>query len=34
MNETAEQQGTSSWITFASAFIVLGSLSHISASAN
>ncbi len=34
MNETAEQPGTSNWITFASVFILIGSLSHISASAN
>ncbi|MCH7845470.1 MAG: hypothetical protein IH850_06520 [Acidobacteria bacterium] len=30
MSETAEQQGTSGWIIFASVFIVVGSLSHIS----
>ena len=34
MNETAEQPGTSSWITLASVFIVVGGLSDISASAN
>ena len=34
MNETAEQQGTSGSIIFASVFIVVGSLSHISASTN
>ncbi len=33
-NETAEQQGTLGWITFASAFILVGALSDISASAN
>ncbi len=34
MNETAEQQRTLGWITFASTFILVRSLSDISASAN